>query len=117
MIKGSGDLPLPDKTLIVCISGISVNNEEAQEAIQSRSLQPCLSLTVEVLVLFCEDRGIINNRNQLWVIGGLRGNIPVFAVLCPVRLWQNYHSEVTELWQKDIVCVAGGERLIGTWWF
>lgn len=56
MIKASGDLPLPDKTLIVCISGISVNNEEAQDAIQSRSLQPCLSLTVEVMVLFCEDK-------------------------------------------------------------
>lgn len=60
MIKGSGDLPLPDKTPVVCISGISVNNEEAQETIQSKSLQPGPSLSVEVVVLF---RGTF-----LWVL-------------------------------------------------
>lgn len=53
--------------------------------------------------------GIINNRNQLWLVGGRKGNIPVFAGLCPVRLWQNYHSKVIELWQKDIFLVARRE--------
>lgn len=53
MIKGSGDLPLPDKAWVVCISGISVNNEEAQKTTQSGSLQLGLSLKAEV-VLFLE---------------------------------------------------------------
>lgn len=53
MIKGSGDLPLPDKALVGCIPGMSVNNE-AQETIQSRSLQPGISLETEVVVLSLE---------------------------------------------------------------
>ena len=54
MIKGSGDLPLPDKTLVVCIAGMSVNNEAARETIQSRSLQPGISVSAEVVGLLLE---------------------------------------------------------------
>lgn len=97
-LRGSA---FPDKTLAVCISGKSVNNEAAQETIQSGTLQPSLSLSVDVVLLLkMKLSGTINNRNWLWVIGDLKQNIPIFTEHWPVRLWRNSHSALGGLWQS-----------------
>lgn len=66
MIKSSGDLPLPDNTPVVCISGISVNNEGAQEKKkkhQSKNSQPTLSLSVKVALLLKCSRDELERNN------------------------------------------------------